>query len=70
MVHALPGGVLWAELCRKPVVRDIQAKRSYESGSMISLYRLFLLVQAGISFHLLHLESGKVFNGLWRLLVS
>lgn len=70
LVQVLPGGVLWAELCRKPVVRGVQAERSYESGSTVSLFRLFLLAQAGISFHLLRLEPGKVFNGLWRLLIS
>lgn len=66
----LPGGVLQAELCTKAVVRDVQAKRSYESGSVVSLYRLFLLAWAGISFHLLDLESGKAFNRLWKLLVN
>lgn len=50
--------------------RDVQAKRSYESGSVVSLDRLVLLAQAGISFHLLYLQSGKTFNRLWKLLVS
>lgn len=66
----LPGGVLWAELCKKPASRDVQAEMSYESGSIVSLCRLLLLARAEISFHLLHLRSGKVFQVLWRLLVS
>lgn len=44
-------------------------QRSYESGSVVSLHRLFLLAQTGITFHLLYSQSGKAFNRLWKLLV-